>query len=146
MGWSWSVFYHKRWRCHKIHLKEHCVPIRDSTNDSLVYKDFCKELKVKSIYSNPRYPQSNGQTEATNKSVIYALKKWLSRAIGKWVEKLPRVMWAHRTMQKSSIGETPFNLLFGMESMIPIEIGLPTLWTSMVVQDSNKESLKANLD
>ena len=47
--------------------------------DSLVYKDFCKELKIKSIYSNPRYPQSNGQTKATDKSLIYALKQWLSR-------------------------------------------------------------------
>ena len=95
--------------------------------DSLVYKDFCKELKIKSIYSNPRHPQSNGKKKATDKSLIYALKQWLSGAIRKWVKKLPKVMWAHRTMQKRSIRETPFNLVFEMKVVIPIEIGLPTL-------------------
>ena len=28
--------------------------------DSRVYRDFCQELKIKNLYSTPRYPQSNG--------------------------------------------------------------------------------------
>ena len=65
--------------------------------DSWIYWDFCQELKIKNLYSTPRYPQSNGQAEASNKNLLTALKKRLDSAKGKWVEELPRVLWAYRT-------------------------------------------------
>ena len=56
--------------------------------DSRVYQDFCQGLKIRNLYSTPRYPQSNGQAEASNKTLLTALKKWLDSARGKWVEEL----------------------------------------------------------
>ena len=44
---------------------------------------FCQELKIKNLYSTPRYPQSNGQAEASNKTLLIALKKRLDSAKGK---------------------------------------------------------------
>ena len=41
--------------------------------DSRVYRDFFQELKIKN--STPRYPQSNGKAEASNKTLLIALKK-----------------------------------------------------------------------
>ncbi|RVW66731.1 Retrovirus-related Pol polyprotein from transposon 17.6 [Vitis vinifera] len=35
--------------------------------DSIAFKKFCSELNIRNSYSTPRYPQSNGQAEATNK-------------------------------------------------------------------------------
>ena len=60
--------------------------------DSRVYRDFCQELKIRNLYSTPRYPQSNGQAEASNKTLLTALKKRLDSAKGQWVEELPRVL------------------------------------------------------
>ena len=60
--------------------------------DNRVYRDFCQELKIKNLYSTPRYPQSNGQAEASNKTLLTALKKRLDSAKGKWVEELPGVL------------------------------------------------------
>ena len=60
--------------------------------DSRVYRDFCQELKIKNLYSTPRYPQRNGQAEASNKTLLTALKKRLDSAKGKWVEELPGVL------------------------------------------------------
>ena len=57
--------------------------------DSRVYQDFFQELKIKNLYSTPRYPQSNGQAEASNKTLLTALKKRLDFAKGKWVKELP---------------------------------------------------------
>ena len=51
--------------------------------DSRVYRDFCQELKIKNLYSTPRYPQSNGQAEASNKTLLTALKKRLDSTKGK---------------------------------------------------------------
>ena len=43
--------------------------------DNQAYRNFCQELKIKNLYSTPRYPQSNGQAEAYNKTLLTALKK-----------------------------------------------------------------------
>ena len=56
--------------------------------DSRVYRDFCQELKIKNLCFTPRYPHSNGQAEASNKTLLTALKKRLDSAKGKWLEKL----------------------------------------------------------
>ena len=66
--------------------------------DSWVYQDFFQELKIRNLSSTPWYPQSNDQAEASNKNLLTALKKWLDSAKGKWVEELPGVLWAYRTM------------------------------------------------
>ena len=60
--------------------------------DSIAFRNFCSELKIQNLYSTPRYPQSNGQVEATNKTLLSALKKRLDQAKGKWVEELPSVL------------------------------------------------------
>ena len=65
--------------------------------DSWVYRDFFQELKIKNLYFTPWYPQSNGQAEASNKTLLTALKKRLDSTKGKWVEELPGVLWAYRT-------------------------------------------------
>ncbi|RVW82241.1 Transposon Ty3-I Gag-Pol polyprotein [Vitis vinifera] len=51
--------------------------------DSIAFRNFCSELNIRNSYSTPRYPQSNGQAEATNKTLINALKKRLEQAKGK---------------------------------------------------------------
>ncbi|WKA13298.1 hypothetical protein VitviT2T_030614 [Vitis vinifera] len=63
--------------------------------DSAAFRTFCSELKIKNLYSTPWYPQSNGQVEATNKTLLYALKKMLEQAKEKWVEELLDVLWAY---------------------------------------------------
>ncbi|GJY98677.1 reverse transcriptase domain-containing protein [Tanacetum coccineum] len=52
----------------------------------------------------------------------------------------------HRTMIKSSNGETPFSLTYGVEAVIPVEIGMPTLRTAEVDMIKNNEALEINLD
>nr|CAN71500.1 hypothetical protein VITISV_007955 [Vitis vinifera] len=56
--------------------------------DSIAFRNFCSELNIRNSYSTPRYPQSNGQAKATNKTLITALKKRLEQAKEKWVEEL----------------------------------------------------------
>ena len=97
--------------------------------DSITFRNFCSELNIQNLYSTPRYPQSNGQAEVTNKTLVTTLKKRLGQAKGKWVEELPGVLWAYQTIPRRVIGNTPFALTYGMDAVIPIEIGLPTIRT-----------------
>ncbi|GJV74385.1 hypothetical protein Tco_1505969 [Tanacetum coccineum] len=55
-------------------------------------------------------------------------------------------MWAHRTSIKQSNGETPFNLTYSSEAVIPAEIGIPTHQTLMIREEYNEEEMRLNLD
>ena len=52
------------------------------------------------------------------------LKKRLDGAKGGCAEELPNVVWAYRTTQKRSTGETPFSLTYEAEVVTPAEINL----------------------
>ncbi|GJV06997.1 reverse transcriptase domain-containing protein [Tanacetum coccineum] len=62
------------------------------------------------------------------------------------MEELPHVLWVRCTMIKSSNGDTPFSLTYGMEVVIQTEIGMPTLRTAKVDPTQNNKALKINLD
>nr|GEV91132.1 reverse transcriptase domain-containing protein [Tanacetum cinerariifolium] len=63
-----------------------------------------------------------------------------------WIEELPYVLWAHRTMIKSSHGDTHFSLTYGTEAVIPTEIGMPMYRTAVADSVHNDEELWLNLD
>ena len=102
-------------------------------------------MKIKNLYSTPRYPQSNGLAEASNKTILTALKKRLDSAKDKWVDELPRVLWAYRTTARRPISISPFVLTYGMEAIVPTEIGMPTLRIDTPEQ-SNTDSVIKDLD
>ena len=83
--------------------------------------------------------------EASNKTLLSALKKRLHSAKGKWVEELPRVLWAYRTTSRKSTGESPFSLTFRMEAIIPTKIGMPTIQTD-ISEEGNGEAITKDLD
>nr|GEY25322.1 reverse transcriptase domain-containing protein [Tanacetum cinerariifolium] len=62
------------------------------------------------------------------------------------MEELPHVLWAYRTMIKSSNEDTPFSLTYETKVVIPGEIGMPTLRTTEVDLVQNDEALRINLD
>ncbi|KAJ9560504.1 hypothetical protein OSB04_005664 [Centaurea solstitialis] len=84
-------------------------------------RKFCDERGIKLITSTPRYPQSNGLAESSNKTIINSIRKRLKAAKGRWVEELPSVLWANRTTPRTSTEQTPFSLVYGCEAVLPIE-------------------------
>nr|GEW99420.1 reverse transcriptase domain-containing protein [Tanacetum cinerariifolium] len=93
-----------------------------------------------------KHPQSNGLVERANRSLREGIKSRLGERNKNWVEDLPHILWAHRTMIKSSHGDTPFSLTYGIEAVIPTEIGMPTYRTGAVDVVNNDEELRLNLD
>ena len=93
---------------------------------SVAFRTFCSELKIKNLYSTPWYPQSNGQSEAMNKTLISTLKKRLEKAKEKWVKELPGVLWAYWTTPRRPTRNTPFTLAYGIDAVNLTKIGMPT--------------------
>ena len=83
--------------------------------------------------------------EASNKTLLTTLEKRLHSAKGKWAEELSRVLWAYRTTSQKPIGVSPLAFTYGMEAIIPIEIGLPTLRTE-ILEKTNTKSIAKDLD
>jgi len=50
------------------------------------------------------------------------LRTRLEGAKGTWVDELPSILWTYRTTSRVATGETPFNLVYGTEALISIEI------------------------
>ena len=113
--------------------------------NSRVYKNFYNELIIKNLYSTPRYPQSNGQAEASNKTLLSTLKKCLHSAKGKWVEELPGVLWAYRTTSRKPTGESQFAITNKIEAIIPTKIRMPTIRID-VFEEANAKAITKDLD
>lgn len=75
------------------------------------------------------YPQTNGQAEASNKTITRGLKRRLDRKLRLWVEELPHVLWSYRTTPRRSTGRTPFSMAYGMEAVLLLSTLIPTART-----------------
>ena len=78
--------------------------------------------------------------------MLKLIKARLEGAKGAWLEELPRVLCAYRMTTRTPTGETPFKLAFGIEAVIPVEIGMSSLRRICYDEHSNDEGLKLTLD
>nr|GEU49043.1 hypothetical protein [Tanacetum cinerariifolium] len=78
--------------------------------------------------ATPYHPQTSGQVEVSN----HGLKRILERTVGKnrasWSDKLDDALWAFRTTYKTSIGCTPYKLVYGKAYHLPIELEYKAYW------------------
>ncbi|GKC30516.1 reverse transcriptase domain-containing protein [Tanacetum coccineum] len=110
------------------------------------FKDWCEKLNITQRFASVKHPQSNGFVERAKRSLGKGIKARLGEGNKNWIEELPHVLWAHRTMIKSSNDDTLFSLTYGTEAVILIEIGMPTYRTTVVDAVHNDEELQLNLD
>ncbi|GKE52461.1 reverse transcriptase domain-containing protein, partial [Tanacetum coccineum] len=98
------------------------------------------------VSDNVKHSQSNGLVERANRSFGEGIKARIGEGNKNWIEELPHVLWAHRTMIKSSHGDTPFSLTYGTEAVIPAKIEMPMYRTAVVDAVHNNVELRLNLD
>ncbi|XP_020597754.1 uncharacterized protein LOC110037413 [Phalaenopsis equestris] len=90
-----------------------------------VFTSFCKDLHIQLEHTAVAHPQTNEQTKVTNRTVLKRLKTRLEKAGEQWVEELHNVLWAYRTTARTPTKETPYNLCFGTETAISVDIRVP---------------------
>ena len=114
--------------------------------DNSAFRDFCSELGIRNHYSSPAHSQANGQVEVTNWTLLKIIKTWLEGAKGIWPDELPSVLWAYRTTSRTPTGETPFQLTYGADAIIPAEVGLTSYRVQNYMEDKNEEAMRLQLD
>ena len=67
------------------------------------------------------YPQANGQVEVVSKTLKTILKRTINVTRSNWHIMLYPALWAYYTNVKTATGFSPFQLVHGVEAVIPIE-------------------------
>jgi hypothetical protein len=71
--------------------------------------------------------QVNGQAKASNKVLIKIIKNRIKDDPRKWHEKLSKALWVHGTSRHGAMKVTPFELVYGQEVVLPVEVSLQNL-------------------
>ena len=70
----------------------------------------------------PHHPQSSGQVERANRTIVSMLKKYVSSNGKDWDVKLPLVLMAIRSTPHRATGVTPFEMMTGREMTLPLHL------------------------
>ena len=96
--------------------------------ESALLKAVCSLLGVSKTRTSPYHPQSNGLIERFNHTLLKLLSMATRQDEQNWDLHLPLVMLAYRTSVQESTGCTPFELVFGREARLPVDVmyGFPS--------------------
>jgi hypothetical protein len=87
-------------------------------------REFAELYRIKLLNSSPYYAQANGQAESSNRTLINLIKKKISDNPKHWHKILSEALWAHRISKHSATKVSPFELVYGQEAVLPVEISL----------------------
>ena len=86
-----------------------------------------RKNKIKHITSTAYHPRANGQVEVTNRALVSILSKVVRNSRKYWADRLLESTWAYNTTWKTTIGFTPYELVYGKKALLSVEFEFNTL-------------------
>ncbi|KAI5431031.1 hypothetical protein KIW84_035254 [Lathyrus oleraceus] len=90
-------------------------------------------------------PKMNGAVEAANKNIKKIVQKMVV-TYKDWHEMLPFALHGYRTSVRTSIGATPYSLVYGMEAVLPVEVEIPSLRVLLDVKLDEAEWIRSRFN
>ena len=109
---------------HRFGITQTLTTDQGSSFISKEVRAFVESYKIKLLNSSPYYAQANGQAESTSKVLIKLIKKKIEDNPRRWHKVLSEALWAHRISRHGATKVTPFELVYGQEAMLPVEVNL----------------------
>jgi transposase InsO family protein len=94
---------------------------------SMAMVRFFQKYNIILGHSTTYYPQGNGLAESSNKSLITIIKKLLSENKKSWHVHLKCALWENWIGMKKSVGTSPFQMVYGTNVVLPINLVLPVM-------------------
>jgi transposase InsO family protein len=125
------------------------VPRRVLTDNDIQFKGAkfircCADFSIQHRPSFVAHPQTNWQVERANGLILQGMKTRMFHdleARGRnWHKKLPSILWALWTNVNRAIRDTPFNLVYGADAVLPPKIYLES---AMVVHFDSERQVEA---
>ena len=104
-----------------------------------------RQFNIQHHKSSPHCPQTNRAVEAINKNIGQILMKSMKN-YKDWHLQLPYALWGYRTSIRSSTRVIPQPLVYGMEAVIPIEMGVCSLGTILESEIPEVDQLQSRYD
>jgi len=109
---------------------DYLVTDNNSSFCSMLSSSFYRRCGIRHLRVSPRHPNSNGLVEQSNRLITRTLRAHCTETKD-WVEKLPLIAMAHRASVCTSLGVSPFRVLYGQDMRLPIDnaVGIPNMPT-----------------
>ena len=92
--------------------------------------NLCELYGVQKLRTSPYHAQTNGQVERMNQTIIRMIGKLEEDKKARWSEHLPEMLSAYKGTRSAVTGYSPYFLLFGRKSRMPVDCLFPTLHDS----------------
>jgi transposase InsO family protein len=108
------------------------VPSKITTDNAKAFSshalvEFCFKYGIVLSHSSNYYPQGNRLAESSNKNLMNIIKKVVGENKKSRDSKIKYVVWADRITTKTSTRKTPFELVYGLEAKLPVNLQIPIL-------------------
>ena len=90
--------------------------------ESKVFAEICKLLDIEKTRTTPLHPQSDGQVERFNRTLVEMLRGKIKEDQKDWDLQLPACMMAYRSAVHESTDVSPNLLMLGREVEVPLDV------------------------
>jgi hypothetical protein len=108
-----NLFFKEVVRLHG--LPRSIVSDRDTKFVGHFWRTLWKKLGTKLSFSSAYHPQMDGQTEVVNRSLGDLLRSLVAEHHSQWDQILPQVEFAYNDSPNRSTGQSPFQIMYGMQ-------------------------------
>ena len=95
---------------------------RGTCFENLLFQEICDQAKVKKLRTTAYHPQTNGQCERFNKTLIRMIGTLPVSHKQNWQEWVPTLGHAYNCSMPSVTGFSPYFLIYGRQPKLPIDI------------------------
>lgn len=117
-----TLFFREIYKLHGLPLS--IVSDRDSRFLSHFWRSLWRLLRTKLDMSSAYHPQTDGQTEVTNRALGDLLRCLVGDNIRSWDSILCQAEFAHNHAMNRSTGFSPFRVVYGMMPRCPVDLAI----------------------